>query len=204
LCSSARNRRKCFGKGWLCTTKCSSVWVTGLSGGAPDSVRCARTRLGEKFALGTRRRRTAINHRTVRWCTRLSGESSAAKSLLSGNNQRRTAKIHRTVRWCTGLSGGAPDCPVKPTLDCANGRPRNPRATRGRANGRQGAPDCPVCTGQCVVCQLPQDCNGWMRLKRKEITHRTATGTVRWHIGLSGAPPDRRQVLPSKNASNDS
>jgi hypothetical protein len=107
LCSSARNRRKCFGKGWLCTTKCSSVWVTGLSGGAPDSVRCARTRLGEKFALGTRRRRTAINHRTVRWCTRLSGESSAAKSLLSGNNQRRTAKIHRTVRWCTGLSGEA-------------------------------------------------------------------------------------------------
>jgi hypothetical protein len=61
---------------------------------------------------------------------------------------------------------------VKPTVDCANSRPRNPRATRGRGNGRQGAPDCPV-------CQLPQDCNGRMRLKRKEIAHRTATGTVR-------------------------
>jgi hypothetical protein len=41
---------------------------------------------------------------------------------------------------CTGLSG-------EPTVGRANGRPRNLRATRGRANGRKGAPDCPVCTG---------------------------------------------------------
>jgi hypothetical protein len=80
----------------------------------------------------------AINHRTVRWCTGLFGESSAAKSPLSGNSQQRTAKIHRTVRWCTGLSG-------EPTVDCANGRPRNPRVTRGRANGRMGAPDSVRC-----------------------------------------------------------
>jgi hypothetical protein len=149
-----------------------------------------QTSLGEQATLGTRWRRTAINHRTVRWCTGLSGESSAAKSSLSGNVQRRTAKIHRTVQWCTGLSGD-------PTVDCANGRPHNPRATRGRANGRQGAPDCPV-------RQLPRICNGRMHQKRKEIAHRTATGTVRWHTGLSGAPPDRRQDLPSKNASNGS
>jgi hypothetical protein len=44
--------------------------------------------------------------------------------LLSGICQRRTAKIHRTVRWCTGLSG-------EPTVGHANGRPRNPRVTRG-------------------------------------------------------------------------
>jgi hypothetical protein len=43
-----------------------------------------------------------------------------------------------------------------------------------------------------------------MRQKRKEIVDQTATGTVRWHTGLSGAPPDRRQDLPSKNASNGS
>jgi hypothetical protein len=90
-----------------------------VSCGAPDSVRCARTSLGEQSALGTRRRSTAINHRTIRWCTGLSGESSEAKSSLSGNVQRRTAKIHRTVWWCTGLSG-------EPTVDCANGRPCNP------------------------------------------------------------------------------
>jgi hypothetical protein len=34
------------------------------------------------------------------------------------------AIIHRTVQWCTGLSG-------EPTVASANGRLRNPRATRG-------------------------------------------------------------------------
>ena len=82
-----------------------------VSGGAPDSVRCARL--------------------------------PRAKWPLSGIRRRRTAKIHRTVRC-------APDCPVctglsgEPTVGRANGRPRNLRATRGRANGRKGAPDCPV------------------------------------------------------------
>jgi hypothetical protein len=54
--------------------------------------------------------------------------------------RRRTAKIHRTVRC-------APDCPVSQRSARANGRLRNPRGTRGRANGRKTAPDCPVCTG---------------------------------------------------------
>jgi hypothetical protein len=55
-----------------------------VSGGAPDSVWCARRVQGELVALGTRRRRTAIIHRIVRWCTGLSGELSAAKSSLPG------------------------------------------------------------------------------------------------------------------------
>jgi hypothetical protein len=63
-----------------------------------------------------------------------------------GFRRRRTAINHRTVRWYTGLSG-------EPTVGWANGRPRNPRATRGRANVQKGAPDCPVCTGQCPVRQ---------------------------------------------------
>jgi hypothetical protein len=105
------------------------------------------------------------------------------------------AIIHRTVRWCIGLCG-------EPTVACANGRPRNLRATRGRANSRQGAPDYPVCTGQCPVRQLPPRTNGRMHQKRKEIAHRTATVTVRWCTGLSGAPPGRTQVWPSMLASN--
>jgi hypothetical protein len=52
----------------------------------------------ELAALGIRRRRTAKNHRTVRWCTGLSGESSAANSSLSGNGKGDVAIIHRTVR----------------------------------------------------------------------------------------------------------
>jgi hypothetical protein len=85
-----------------------------VSGGAPNSVRCARLAL--------------------------------VKRPLWGFHRRRMAKNHRTVRWCTGLSGD-------PTVGWANGRPRNPRVTRGRANGLKGAPDCPVCTGQCLVRQ---------------------------------------------------
>jgi hypothetical protein len=111
--------------------KSSSAWHTGLSGGAPDSVRCARLVSGENAALGIRRWRTAIIHRTVRWCTGLSGESSAANSSLSGNRKGDMAIIHRTVRWCTGLSG-------EPTVASANGRPRTLRATRGSSNGRGG------------------------------------------------------------------
>jgi hypothetical protein len=103
---------------------------TGLSGGAPDSVRCARL--------------------------------TQANLLLSGNRRRHTAKIHRTVRWCTGLSG-------EPTVGRANGRPWNPRATRGRANGQKGALDCPVYTGQCPVRQRLGICNGRLRQIRKEI-----------------------------------
>jgi hypothetical protein len=60
----------------------SSVWHTGLSGGAPDSVRCARLVHGELAALGIQRRRTTIIHRTVRWV--IHGELVAL-----GNEERR-------------------------------------------------------------------------------------------------------------------
>jgi hypothetical protein len=68
-----------------------------------------------------------------------SGEKAAL-----GFRRRRTAKNHRTIRWCIGLSG-------EPTVGWANGRPRNPRVTRGRANGLMGhwtvqcAPDSVRC-----------------------------------------------------------
>jgi hypothetical protein len=136
----------------LCAAK-QQLWS-----GAPDSVRCARLVRGELAALGFRRWRTTI--------------------------------IHRTIWWCTGLSG-------EPTAASANGRPRNLRATRGHANGRLGTSDCPVRQ------PIPRT-NGRMCLIWKVITHRTATVTVRWCTGLSGAPPDRRQVWPSKLASNGS
>jgi hypothetical protein len=55
-----------------------SVWHTGLSGGAPDSVPCARLVRGELAALRFRWRRMAIIHRTVRWCTGLFGEPTVA------------------------------------------------------------------------------------------------------------------------------
>jgi hypothetical protein len=166
-------------KSWLCTANCCSVWVH-------RTVRCARRVQGEPAALETRRRRTAIIHQTIRWCTGLSGESYAAKSSLSGKVQRRTAKIHRTVRWCTGLSG-------EPTADCATVGSEIGGRHVARTNGRKGAPDCPVCTGQCPVCQPTPRCNGRLRQKRKEIRTGPSTVIVRWRTGLSGAPLDRRQ-----------
>jgi hypothetical protein len=42
------------------------AWHTGLSGGAPNSVRCARLADGEPAALGKRQRCTAKIHGTVR------------------------------------------------------------------------------------------------------------------------------------------
>jgi hypothetical protein len=63
---------------------------------------------------------------------------------------------------CTGLSG-------EPTVSRANGRPRNPRVTRGKSQRSEGAPDCPVCTGQCPVRQRLQSANGRLRQRRKEI-----------------------------------
>jgi hypothetical protein len=168
-----------------------------LSGGAPDSIRCARLVNGEVAGLGNRRSCTAIIHQTIRWCTGLSGESSMTNSPLSGNGKGDMAIIHRTVRWCTGLFG-------EPTIASANGRSRNLWETRGLLQRTAGAPDCSVCTGQCPVRQRAQRSNGRMRLIWKEIVHRTGTGAVRWCTGLSGAPLDRRQELPAKIVSNSS
>jgi hypothetical protein len=153
-------------KPWLCTAK-YQLWS-----GTPDSVRCPRRADGEPTALGSD---ATINHRTIRWCTRLSGESLATNSSLSGKEKGDVAIIHRTVRWGTRLSG-------EPTAPVANGRSYDQRATRGPlqvSNGRLGAPDCPVCTGQCLVRQPTTRSNGWLRPIWKGIAHQTATVAVR-------------------------
>jgi hypothetical protein len=151
FCLSARNSEKIIGK------RVGYVQQTPARLGTPDSVRCARLVHGELTALGIRRRRMAI--------------------------------IHRTVRWCTGLSG-------EPTVASANGRPRNLRATRGRANGRHRAPDCPVCTGQCPVRQRAQSCNGRLCPIWKEIAHRTGYSScpVVHRTGYSSCPVAHRTV----------
>jgi hypothetical protein len=116
---------------------------------------------------------------------------------LSGIRRRRTTIIHRTVRWCTGLSG-------EPTAASATVG----RAIRARrvapANGWLGAPDSPVCTGQCPVHQSARRSNSRLRQEWKEIRTGHATVAVRWCTGLSSAPPDKRQELPSLLGSNGS
>jgi hypothetical protein len=135
---------------------------TQLSLGAPDCPVVHRTVSG------------APGRRLVNWP-------------LSGIRRRRTAKIHRTVRWCTELSG-------EPTVDCANGRSRNPRMTRGRANSQMGAPDSVRCANGSKSSTV-----GCARIGKQ-----SAPDSVLWCTGLSGAPPDRRQELPSWIALNGS
>jgi hypothetical protein len=54
-------------KSWLSTAKVQlGLAHRTVSGGAPDSIRCARLNSGEQAALGKVWRRTAIIHRTVR------------------------------------------------------------------------------------------------------------------------------------------
>jgi hypothetical protein len=142
-------------KSWLSTAKMQ------LGLGAPDSVRCARLALANWLLSGLRRRRTTINH--------------------------------RTVRWCTGLSGGAPDCPVSqqsagPTVG------RGIRARRvASANGQMGH-----WTVRCANGSKGPTV-GFAKEGKK-----SAPDSVRWCTGLSGAPGDRRQELPSWNALNGS
>jgi hypothetical protein len=99
-----RGEKKCKRLG-LVQPKSSSAWHTGLSGGAPDSVWCARPASGEQATLGKNRRCTAIIHRTVRWCTGLSGEPTAASATVS-----RAIRGRRVAR-ANGRQG-APDCSV--------------------------------------------------------------------------------------------
>jgi hypothetical protein len=141
-------------------------------------------------------------HRTVRWCTRLSGGApdsvwcarlALVKRPLSRFRRRRTTLNHRTVWWCTGLSG-------EPTVGRANGRPRNPRVTRGQANGLKGhqtvrcAPDSVRCANGSKSAMV-----GCARTGKK-----FAPDSVRWCTGLSGVLVDRRQELPSWIALNGS
>jgi hypothetical protein len=153
----------------------------------------------KKTWLGAAKSLLSLAHRTVRWCTGQCPVRQAGLRRTSRSRENLAAYdynsldcpvVHRTVRWANGRQ--------------RNGRPRNPRATHGPRQRSAGAPDCPVCTGQCPVRQLPWVCNGRLWQNRKEIVHRTWTVVVRWGTGLSGAPPDRSQELPSLLASNGS
>jgi hypothetical protein len=106
--------------------------------------------------LGKLLRRTTIIHRTVRWCTGLSGEPTAASATVG-----RAIHVRRVAHANGRL--GAPD-----SVRCAN-QPEDPTTDYAR-NGRRsapdmlqwlsgGAPDCPVrhpTEGKnCLPCWVP-------------------------------------------------
>jgi hypothetical protein len=167
FCLSARNSEKRIAKSLgSVQPKLCSVWLTGLSGGAPDSVRCARLNSGEQAALG--RSLAAYDYNSsdclvVHWTVSDAPGWIPVNRPLSGEVWRHTAIIHRTVRWCTGLSG-------EPTVDYANGQQRDQRATRGLSQRIVGAPDRPV-------SQVNRCSNGQLSPIWKQIAHRTCYRT---------------------------
>jgi hypothetical protein len=142
--------------------KCALVWRTGLYGAPPDSV----------------------------WCTR----DSNSELLTFGNSGGRSAIIHRTVRWSTGLSGGAPDCPVEHrTVRCTSGATTTSRQWSS-AEGIKCAPESEqrqmahrTVNSACPVAQKTEAPT--VRIQRLGDVA-GAPDSVRWRIGLSGAPYD--------------
>jgi hypothetical protein len=121
-----------------------SVWGTGLSGGAPDSVRCARLPRAKWSLSGISRRRTDIIHRTVRCAPDcpVSQRSAAESARDTWSGQRSEggtglSGVHRTVRCARSATVG-------------NGRLRllrkgiGHRTVSGVHRTVRCAPDCPV------------------------------------------------------------
>jgi hypothetical protein len=94
-----RKEKKRIAKTWLCAAEVQLSL-------AHRTVRCARLASGEQVTLGKIRRRMAIIHQTIRWCTGLSGEPTVASATV-GRAIRRRRVAHANGRQ------GAPDCPVR-------------------------------------------------------------------------------------------
>jgi hypothetical protein len=118
---------------------------------------------------GIHRRRTAIIHRTIRWCTGLSGEPMAASATVGRQIRgRRVARFNGrqeapdSVRCANGynsatvgcaisgrrsapdheqcLSGGAPDCPVRHPTEGKNCLPKLPPTAPSCLGAIKGTP----------------------------------------------------------------
>ena len=130
-----------------------SVWGTGLSGGAPDSVRWCRLPRPKWPLSGIRRRRTAKIHRTVRCApdcpvSQQSAEPTVGRAICAGHVAKPTVgRGHRTVRCAPDMSGVHRTCPVRQRLSgCQRSallfKERNPHRTvsGGAGDRRQELP----------------------------------------------------------------
>jgi hypothetical protein len=161
---------------WLCSAKVSSVWVhrtvrwcTGLFGGAPDSVRCARLALANSLLSGIQSAAYDYNSPDCPVCIGLSGEPTVGRAngrlrdLCETRGRANGRERAPNCPVCTGLSGES-------TVGRANGRLRDLRETRGRANGRERAPDCPERNPHRTVSGVHRTVSG---------VHRTVSGVHR-------------------------
>jgi hypothetical protein len=95
-----------------------------VSGGSPDSVRCARMARAKWPLSGIHRRRTAIIHRTVRCApdcpvSQRSAGPTVGRTICAGHvAEPTTRRGHQTVRCAPDMSG-APTALRLSTVDCA-------------------------------------------------------------------------------------
>jgi hypothetical protein len=142
---------------------------TGLSGGAPDSVRCARLGSGELATLGNSSAAYGYNSPDCPVSQRPPAQRSAAKSAGDAWPAPTVGRVHRTVRCapdsvrCANgynsatvgcailgrqsapdteqcLSGGAPDCPVRHPTEGKNCFPRLPPTAPSCLGAIKGTP----------------------------------------------------------------
>jgi hypothetical protein len=124
---------------------------TGLSGGAPDSVRCARLARANWPLSGIHRRRTAIIHRTVRCAPdcpvsqRSVGPTVGCVICAKHVAEPTVERGHRTVRC-------APD-----SVRCANGS--QAPTVDFAAEGKKSTPDSVRCAPDCPVRQATEGKN---------------------------------------------
>jgi hypothetical protein len=117
LCLSAGNRKNQVGiKDGFVQPKSAQSRCTRLSGGAPDSVRCARLTQANLLLSGNCRRRTTIIHRTARCApdcpvSQRSTGPTVGRVIRARRVAEPTARNgHRTVR-CAPDSVRAPTAP---------------------------------------------------------------------------------------------
>jgi hypothetical protein len=134
----------------------STVWHTRLSGGAPDSVWCARLVSGELATLGKTLAAYGYNSPDCPVVQRSLAQRSAAKSTGDAWPAPTVGRGHRTVR-CAPDSVRCANQPEVPTVGCARNRRRSAPDMLQWLSG--GAPDCPVhhpTEGKnCLPCWVP-------------------------------------------------
>jgi hypothetical protein len=144
-----------------------------VSGAPPDSVRCTRGLHAQLFTFGNFQRSSAIIHRTVRCTIGQCLVPQGRATLNSPASGIRSAIIHRTVRCDSGATATS-----RATVDCnaLNTRLRAQRS-RARAGGTPNSQAGPQVRAPTVGTHRQGDVAG-------------APDSVRWRIGLSGAPVD--------------
>jgi hypothetical protein len=129
---------------------------TGLSSGAPDSVRCARLCSGELATFENSSASYGYNSPDCPVSQRPPAQRSVAQSARDAWPQPTVGWGHRTVR-CAPDSVRCANQPEDPTVGCArNGRRSAPDMLQWLSGG---APDCPVrhpTKGKnCLPCWVP-------------------------------------------------